>query len=230
MVYSADYEKLFFLYSLQNPKHLKNYFPGFFSNDEIDSLADLSKKFYTKFAESPSKDQLKMLVEKSSYSEKVSKEMVDLIFDANLKEYDPDWLKRITQSWILWKNFDKQLISTVEYVKLQDVNPDNVDQIIHKAINMLNERGIINFDTNVGLNFFDPSNHSQQVQSKMSSGRVWIDRITGGGYDPKTLITYLGFTNIGKCLGYNEFIKIKNKITGEIQDISIGNFYSLLKK
>ena len=241
--YSVDYEKLFFLYSLDNPKYLKNFYPGFFSNDEIDSLADLSKKFYLKFSESPSKDQVKVLVEKSAYNEKISKEMIDLIFDTNIKEYDPEWLKKTAQSWITWRNFDKQLINTVEYVKLQNVTPDSVDQIVHHAIDMLREKGVVNFDSNLGLDFFNPSDHIQQTQSKISSGYTWIDRITGG-YDPKSLIVWAGETNVGKSIflandaanfikmGYNTAVitaemspyKVIKRIGSNLLNIEMGEY------
>ena len=55
-------------------------------------------------------------------------------------EKNPLWilcqLKDISESWIKWRNFDKQLIRLLEYVKLQNVTPDTVDSIISKAMNI----------------------------------------------------------------------------------------------
>lgn len=197
--YGIDYEKLFYLHALNNPKLLKYFYKGFFDNDEIDMLAGISQKFYEKFSETPSKDQLKLLVQKSSYNDKVSNEIIDIIFDTDIKQYDPEWLKRISQAWITWRNFDKQLIKTVEYVKLQEVNPDNVEKIVNTAINLLSEKGVSNFDDNLGIDFFNADHHRPVTTSKMPSGKNWIDSIIGG-YDTKTFIIYSGMTGRGKSI------------------------------
>lgn len=228
--YSADYEKLFFLYSLKNPKYFKTFFSGFFNNDEIDVLANMSKKFHEEFQESPSKHQLKLLIEKSKYNEKIPKDLIDAIFETDLNEYDEEWLKRIAESWIKWRNFDKQLIKTIQYIKLQDIEPDKVDGVINNAISMISERGHVNFSSDTGINFFDPGSHEQHMEHKISSGINFIDRLTGGGYDPKTLVVYAGEQNIGKCPGKNEYIEIKNKKTNRTQKIKIGHFFELVKR
>ena len=59
---SIDHEKIFFNYFLKKPHYLKSTRPGFFSNSDLDHIAKLSKDFYTKFSESPSKEQMKALV------------------------------------------------------------------------------------------------------------------------------------------------------------------------
>ncbi len=197
--YSQDYEKLFFLNALKNPKYFDKFYNGFFSNNELDILADIAKKFYEKFKEVPSKDQIKLLVQKSTFADKIDNELINLIFDTNLNEYDPEWLKSISESWIKWRNFDRQLIKTVEYIKLQSITPDKVDGIIDNAINMLNENGKVNFDSDLGLDFFNAEDHIQEKLSKIQSGKDFIDRRTGG-YDKKTLICYCGQSGIGKSI------------------------------
>ena len=59
---STDHEKIFFNYFLKKPHYLKSTGPGFFSNNDLDHIAKLSKKFYTDFGESPSREQMKALI------------------------------------------------------------------------------------------------------------------------------------------------------------------------
>jgi archaellum biogenesis ATPase FlaH len=198
--YGVDYEKLFLIYFLENPNLLRKVNKGFFDNADIDFLAQLSKKFHEKFLSPPSKEQLKLLVQKSEKSEEIDSDIINLIFNTNLKEYDQDWISRTVQAWVTWKNFDKQLIKTIEFVKLQNVTPDNVEKIVQQAIGMISERGLVSFDTDLGLDFFNPEDHIPLEYSKIQSGRDFIDRITGGGYDAKSLVVYAGEQNIGKSI------------------------------
>jgi replicative DNA helicase len=199
MEYGTDYEKIFFLYFLKNPQLLRKVNVGFFESSEIDFLANVSKKFQEKFGDSPGIDQLKLLVQKSERSD-FDLDLINIVFDADVNQYDEEWLKRTSQAWITWKNFDKQLIKTIEFVKLQSVSPDNVEKVVQQAIGMISERGLVTFDTNNGLDFFNPEDHIAPSFSKIVSGKDFVDRVTGGGYDIKSLVVYAGEQNIGKSI------------------------------
>lgn len=199
MEYGTDYEKIFFLYFLKNPQLLRKVNVGFFESSEIDFLANVSKKFQEKFGDSPSPDQLKLLVQKSERSD-FDLDLINIVFDTDVNQYDEEWLKRTSQAWITWKNFDKQLIKTIEFVKLQSVSPDNVEKVVQQAIGMISERGLVTFDTNNGLDFFNPEDHVAPSFSKIVSGKDFVDRVTGGGYDIKSLVVYAGEQNIGKSI------------------------------
>ena len=157
---SIDHEKIFFNYFLKKPHYLKSTRPGFFSNSDLDHIAKLSKDFYTKFSESPSKEQMKALVKDDP--NEISDDIVNAIYEININEYDQDWLKRTGEAWVKWKHFDKQLVKTIEYVKTQDVSPENVEDVVTRAIGMISTDGSLNFDTDVGLDFFNPEHHIQR--------------------------------------------------------------------
>lgn len=195
---SNDHEKLFFNYFLSKPQYLKSVRPGFFSNNDLDHLANISKTFYGKFGESPSKEQMKALL--SDDPADISPEIVNTIYDVNIPEYEQDWLKRTAESWIKWKHFDKQLIKTIEYVKTQNVSPENVEDVVNRAINMISTDGSLKFDADVGLDFFNCENHVQKTFKKIETGWTFIDNISGGGYDTKSLVVYAGEQNIGKSI------------------------------
>lgn len=227
MYSGIDHEKIFFNYFLQKPQYLKSVSLGFFSNRDLDHITKLAKAFYIKFGETPSQDQMKALVKDDSTE--MSDDIVSSIYSINIKEYDQDWLKRTSESWIKWKHFDKQLIKTIEYVKTQNVSPDNVEDIVTRAIGMISTDGSIRFDSDVGLDFFNPEHHIQRKSKKLETGWTFVDNVSGGGYDPKSLVVYAGEQNVGKCTQYDTFINIRNKKTGETQQIKIGDFYNMIK-
>ena len=195
---SIDHEKIFFNYFLTKPHYLKGTSKGFFANRDLDQIAKLSKDFYLKFGESPSKQQMSALVKDDP--NEISPDIVKSIYDININEYDQDWLKRTGEAWVKWKHFDKQLVRTIEYVKTQDVSPENVEDVVNRAIGMISTDGSINFDTDVGLDFFNPESHIQRTSKKIETGWGFVDRVSGGGYDSKSLIVYAGEQNIGKSI------------------------------
>jgi hypothetical protein len=228
MYSGIDHEKIFFNLFLNKPHYLKSVGPGFFSNRDLDHISKLAKSFYLKFSESPSKDQMKALV--SDDPNEISDDIVSAVYDINLNEYDNDWLKRTSESWIKWKHFDKQLVKTIEYVKTQDVSPDNVEDIVTRAISMISTDGSLNFDSDVGLDFFNPEHHTQRKNKKIETGWTFVDNVSGGGYDPKSLIIYAGEANVGKCSHYDTLINVRNKKTGKVMKIKVGEFFKTIKK
>ena len=132
---SIDHEKIFFNYFLTKPHYLKGTGKGFFANRDLDQIAKLSKDFYLKFGESPSKQQMSALIKDDP--NEISEDIVKSIYDININEYDQDWLKRTGEAWVKWKHFDKQLVRTIEYVKTQDVSPENVEDVVNRAIGMI---------------------------------------------------------------------------------------------
>ena len=195
---SIDHEKIFFNYFLTKPHYLKGTGKGFFANRDLDIIAKQARDFYLKFGESPSKEQMKALVK--DLNDEISPDIIGSIYDININEYDQDWLKRTGEAWVKWKHFDKQLVRTIEYVKTQDVSPENVEDVVNRAIGMISTDGSINFDTDVGLDFFNPEAHVQRTSKKIETGWGFVDRVSGGGYDSKSIIIYAVEQNIGKSI------------------------------
>ena len=65
---------------------------------------------------------------------------------------------------------------------------------------MISTEGSLNFDTDVGLDFFNPEDHIQRTSKKIETGWTFVDNVSGGGYDTKSLIVYAGEQNIGKSI------------------------------
>jgi archaellum biogenesis ATPase FlaH len=202
MQFGQDFEKIFFRLSLVKPKYLQAIKTDYYQSEEIDILSYLANKFYVKFNETPSKDQLKLLAQNSKRAkEKVTDGILDLLFDVDLDQYDDEWLTDTAESWIKWKTFNTSLTDTIEFIKTTQVTPENTESIIQKVKGLINERNNITFNSDLGLDFFNPEDHDQKETEKVSSGYNFVDRLLGGGYDKGgNLIVYAGEQNIGKSI------------------------------
>lgn len=202
MQFGQDFEKTFFRLSLEKPKYLQSIKTAFYTSEEIDILSYLANKFYTKFNETPTRDQLKLLIQRSDRAkDKVSDDILNMIFDVDLDQYDEEWLTDTAESWIKWRTFDTSLIDTIEFIKTTNVTPENVESIITKVKGLINDRNNLSFNSDLGLDFFDVESHSQKEEEKVSTGYNFLDRVLGGGYDKGgNLIVYAGEQNIGKSI------------------------------
>jgi len=200
MNYNENFEKTFFMYTIKNPKYLNVTREGFYKNKEIDGMSFLAKKFYDKFKETPSKEQMNLLAENSRFKNIITKDVIDVVYRENIDSYEKDWLQNTAESWIKWRNFDISLMDGVEYVKTTKVEPENVESIITKFRGIINDRNRLNFDKDLGLDFYNPQHHYQKNELKLKSGKVFVDNVTNGGYDSTGLIVYAGEQNIGKSI------------------------------
>jgi archaellum biogenesis ATPase FlaH len=199
MNFGQDFEKIFFKLSLQKPKYLEAIKKGFYTSEEIDSLHYLATKFYARFHEAPSCEQMKLLTQK--ISKQIEPEMVDMIYSSDLKQYDDEWLTSTAEAWIKWRNFDCTLVDTIEYIKSTNVTPENADSIISKVKTLINDRNSLVFNSDIGLEFFNAEDHKYDETDKFPTPYVFLDRILNGGYDKSgTLTVYVGEQNIGKSI------------------------------
>lgn len=201
MKFGPEFEKLFFKLSLAKPKYLDKIQKGFYTSEEIDIMNTLAKKFHDKFHETPSKDQMHMLVNSDKVKGNVEESLMELVYNTDLTQYDDEWLTSTIESWIKWKNFDSTLFDTIEYIKTTEVNPDNVESIISKVKGLINDRNSIVFNSDIGLDFFNAEDHYSEKREKVSTGYQFLDRVLSGGYDKDgSLVVYVGEQNIGKSI------------------------------
>ncbi len=202
MQFGQDFEKIFFRLSLVKVKYLQAIKSGFYTSEEIDALSFLANKFYGKFNETPSKEQLTLLVQNHPKSkERVSENILNMIFDTDLDQYDEEWLTSTAESWIKWRTFNTSFTDTIEFIKTTQVTPENVEAIVTKVKGIINDRNNLTFNSDLGLDFFDWEAHDQKETEKVSTGYNFLDDMLSGGYDKGgNLIVYAGEQNIGKSI------------------------------
>lgn len=201
MKFGQDFEKIFFKMSLVKPKYLRTINRGFYTSDDIDTLHYLATKFFDKFKETPSMEQMMALVNNPKVKNKVDENIIEIVYKVDLAQYDEEWLTQTIESWIKWRNFDATLMDTIEYVKTTEVTPEHVDDIISKVKTLINDRNAIVFNSDIGLDFFNAEDHIPNEKDKISTGYHFLDRVLAGGYDKDgSLIVYVGEQNIGKSI------------------------------
>ena len=202
MQFGQDFEKIFFRLSLEKVKYLQAIKSGFYTSEEIDALSFLANKFYSKFNETPSKEQLELLVKNHPKSkERVSENILNIVFEVDLKKYDEEWLTSTAESWIKWRTFNTSFTDTIEFIKTTQVTPENVEAIVTKVKGIINDRNNLTFNSDLGLDFFDWEAHDQKETEKVTTGYNFLDDMLNGGYDKGgNLIVYAGEQNIGKSI------------------------------
>ena len=199
MINTNEFEKIFLLFSMENPIYLEQIERGFFTVPEIDLLATLSKRYYQKFKKAPTKENLWMLISTGNLEEKCSEVFFNEIFKKRLSEYDVEWVEQTAQSWIKWKHLDSSIVDIVEYINTAKVTPDNVGSIVDDVKNMINGRNNVTFDDDLGTDFFNATSHIRKAEDLLSSNYDFIDQNTGG-HSKGTLNVYVGPPNTGKSL------------------------------
>lgn len=198
---SAEYEKVFYLYLLKNPDLFRVITKDFFETREVGALYDLSKKFFERYQEIPSEEQLSLIAKKDPrYKKDLEGDVIKIIFSEPYDSYDEDWIEETSQSWILWKNFELSLVDTLQYAKSVKVTSDNIQDVINKSKAIINDRNNINFSNELGSNFFDESSHKIENEDKITSNHNFVDQLTSGGYFTKSLVVYAGPSNVGKSI------------------------------
>lgn len=200
MEFNSEAEKLFYLYTLECPKFFDKTRKDYFKNPDIKILFAISKKYFEKFKESTSCEQLKVMIKSTRYKDQISNEVINQLFDVDLKEYDEDWLESTIKSWIKLRSLETSIIESVEFIKTQKIDSDNIDAVVEKVRGIVQEKNNISFDTTFGVNFANAADHKIDITDRLPSGKVFFDRLSGGGIDPKTLTVIAGEQNSGKSI------------------------------
>jgi len=198
MTNSIDQEKIIFNYIQKHPEYIKIVNGDFFKTKEIQEIYNVTKKFFNQFAETPSVEQTKVLLKESE--SKITDSLAESIFSFNVFDFDQDWLKSTTEAWIRWCTFNKNLVKAVEFTKTTDVGINNVEDVVNRAVGIIQESNTITFNKDLGSDFFDISSHKSIIENKIPCNFDYINKVSHGGLDPKTLNVYLGGTNVGKSI------------------------------
>ena len=184
---------------ISRDKLLKMIKPTFFSNETLEEICRTMKSFYSEFGKIPNHDEIRQLL-KIRNSE-IAKEEIDIIFGLNMSRYSQDFFYKYLKTFVLKGNLESTLMGVMSHVKTHDVSPDNIDQVFDFVRTEVSTSLNIDMTTdNMGLSVYDPKSHIQLSKKTRSTGFPFLDRVLGGGWEPKTLIVFQGRPKVGKSL------------------------------
>lgn len=191
-------ENIILRFVLENPSYVENCKSRFFKNKGFQEIFSMGKKFWEKYNESPSAEQLKegaRLEQKSLQTGEI-----EAVYNVDLTRYQEDWLKEITELFIEYNNLVGSAVDGVKYIQTTPVTSENIKDVISTFKNIVVERNNIDFAFDHGLDFFHPESHKQLTYNRFSTGFPFIDTVLGGGFNAKSLYVFMGMPKVGKSL------------------------------
>jgi len=225
-------EKIFFRHILDHPEQFNKVDAAYFKNDDIRFVYSIIREEYIKSKKKivPSPKQILAMVKLRADERVITKELLSLLLKQNNDQYEDEWLFPRFSSWKLSATLRDNVMKSIEYVRsLDESDYDNAQDIAAKIKNIANEISLIDDDNeDLGEDFDDPSAHRQdETVYKIPTGWESMDTLLGGGWDYASLVVLIGETNVGKCVLHDTDIRVRNKNTGKIENIKIGDFLKI---
>lgn len=227
---SSHLEKIFYHYIDTRPEIENSVLARFYDNPEIRLAHEIRSEFRKKYSKAPTSGQMKQICKLKGIHEQLSDEKLEALYEINLGEYDPEWLDNTAEAWVEYKTLDTSVIDLVSYLKTTKISADNVKEVVQTAKSLISERNTLDFKFDEGSDFFDPEAHKQRIQDRFDTGYDYLNTVLGGGYSPKTLLAFAGIPKVGKCFFKLTNLKIRNKKTGIVQEMTVEQFHILTKK
>jgi archaellum biogenesis ATPase FlaH len=194
-------EKIFYHFILNDPStYIHAAKAKYFSDETIKTCLEISKEFYDKYNDIPTKNQVIELLKVKSADVEVDEGAIDVLYKVELSDYDPDWTKENTECFIEYKTLYESVVDTVTLLKSTPVSSDNIKELINKVKTLVVNKNSLNFSFEDGLDFFDASSHIQPTWNTFSTGYTFMDLVAGGGFAAKTLTVFAGQQKIGKSI------------------------------
>jgi KaiC/GvpD/RAD55 family RecA-like ATPase len=196
----AYQEQIFWHYILNNRIYLNTTNPEFFSSPTLKEMFDIAKNHALRYGEAPSKEQMIELIRLKGSSETLSEDIIGALYNAKIKmaEIDKKWLEDNVGPWIRIRNLDNVMRKAIAFMKTSNITAENAAETVEKVRSMLTSETAIDFDFNLGSDFFDAATHRQTRLARTSSGYDYIDKCMKGGYWKGSLIGFLGGPKSGK--------------------------------
>ncbi len=212
---NENLEKVFYNYLRTKPELFEIIKKDFFTNKTIQTCYKIEYEHFNKYRKVPSTEQLKEQIKDKRvdiFFEKNPDETVyfneglfDSIYDVKIKEYDDQWLSENMISWIEFKNLDTSVLDVINYLKTTKITVENIKDVVSTVKETIIKRNSLFLSTDLGSDFYDPDSHKQPIEDKFTTGYSWFDKILGGGFQKKTLISFVGRPKIGKSLILGNF-------------------------
>jgi len=229
---NVQMEKFFFTWILDHSSQFFNVEPEYFKNDEIRFIYKVVRDEYIISKNIPTPQQIVAMIKLHDPEEKINNNVIKVLLKNDNSVHDQEWMDRHFRAWKLSNEVRNKIYIAIDEIRnLKEIDYDNVLSVVSKIKTTFSSLSIIeDNDEDLGDDFDDPESHKQEAyKNKIPSGWDPVDAILHGGWDKGTFNVYMGETNVGKCCKSTTYIKIKNKKTNEIKEITYVDFYKLLK-
>lgn len=171
----------------------------YFVDDTLQRVYRIAKKFFSEYSKIPTRNELRELANLSNLD--LSEQKFNSLFEVDLTSYNYDFLYKYTKAFIFYKNLNSSVIDVLSYLKTTDINPENVELITNEVREKFNDKLNVSFTSaESGLNFFNAIDHVQLSKIGNPTGFPFLDKVLGGGWNPKTLVVFQGRPKVGKSM------------------------------
>ena len=198
----AYQEQIFWHYILSNRMYLNTTKPEFFTNQTLKEMFEIAKDHALRYKTPPSKDQMSELIRVKGINDRISDDIIGALYNAReqLQNYDSKWLEENVGPWIRIRNLDNVMRKSIAFMKTSSITAENAAETVEKVRSMLTTETAIDFDFNLGSDFFNAASHLQTRLARASTGYDYLDICMKGGYWKGSLVGFLGGPKSGKSL------------------------------
>lgn len=193
--FHQEHEKMFLSYLNKRPEYFDLIEPEYFESECLDDFYLLVKDHYKAFKTFPTSQDLKIKLKGSDYDH-IPSSYSDIISKSS--NYSDEYAEEEIQKWIKYRSLKINVIKAAEYLQSSKFTGADPDYLLSKIREMF--KSSPNFSNEEGLDFYSAEDHAIFYEDKIRSNYEFFNFVTGGGYDPKTLIVYVGPPNIGKSI------------------------------
>jgi hypothetical protein len=224
----------------ENPEYFKNVIlnikPTYFS-EELNIIVKILRYYYEKYDKIPDYSIVFNMISKHTKSETLIENVETSIKEITSLDFQPkiqgDWLLDQTKLYVSDKAIEEVLFEGVEELK-KEGNEKNYNRI-HK---LMQDAVSIDWNEDLGIEYSDLDqfdmvyDYLEDTNIRIPIGIDSIDDELGGGIPGNTahLCVFAGAAGSGKCVTYINTIKVRNKTTGEIKVMQIGDFHNKVAK
>ena len=215
-------------------KVVNNLEPNYFS-EEFEPIVKSIRKYHTKYDKIPEYSVITTIVSHADFSKSLIEKINSSLMDARNLEFtsDDEWLFDSTRQFINERAIFKVLQDGAMELNKEDNKRDfgDIYTKMQKAVS-------IDWDDDLGYEYSDmlefDSRYDRLCDStrRIPTGITKLDEAINGGMlgDTKFLAVFAGSAGLGKCVVSTSTIKVRNKKTGEIREIPIGDYHKGIRK
>ena len=180
-------EKIFLKFIFENPTMFDFMQTDYFENEYIKDIYKISKKFFLKYHKIPETEQITQIIKSSENKNFIDDEgnykedVIQMIMSTRLNEYDQNWVRESFETWLKFKNLDMSILNLVTYIKSTKITEENINDVIHNSIDIIQKKNSIDLDFDEGSDFFNSQDHISVKNIANPTGYNWLDRQLGGG-------------------------------------------------